>query len=263
MGPFILRRTKEQVASELPERVESVLYCRLEGAQRDLYDRIRDACRERVARSLKNKGLAGSRMAILDALLKLRQVCCHPELLPEDLAGGVTGSAKMDLFMEFVTESLEEGHRLLVFSQFVSMLRVIRRELDAVKVPYVYLDGRTRDREKRVQRFQESADIPLFLISLKAGGTGLNLTGADYVIHFDPWWNPAVEQQATDRAHRIGQTRRVFSYKLIAEDTVEEKILALQERKRTLSDILLGGERELAADLSLEDLEKIFGRIGA
>jgi non-specific serine/threonine protein kinase len=262
VGPFILRRTKEQVASELPERVESVLYCRLEGAQRDLYDRIRDACRERVARSLKNKGLAGSRMAILDALLKLRQVCCHPELLPEDLAGGVTGSAKMDLFMEFVTESLEEGHRLLVFSQFVSMLRVIRRELDAVKVPYVYLDGRTRDREKRVQRFQESADIPLFLISLKAGGTGLNLTGADYVIHFDPWWNPAVEQQATDRAHRIGQTRKVFSYKLIAEDTVEEKILALQERKRTLSDILLGGERELAADLSLEDLEKIFGRIG-
>jgi non-specific serine/threonine protein kinase len=262
VGPFILRRTKEQVAAELPERVESVLYCRLEGPQRDLYDRIRDACRERVARSVKSKGLAGSRMAILDALLKLRQVCCHPELLPEPLTDGVRTSAKMDLFMEFVTESLEEGHRLLVFSQFVSMLRVIRRELDQVHVPYVYLDGRTRDREKRVQRFQESPDIPLFLISLKAGGTGLNLTGADYVVHFDPWWNPAVEQQATDRAHRIGQTRKVFSYKLIAADTVEEKILALQERKRTLSDILLGGERELAADLSLEDLEKIFGRIG-
>jgi non-specific serine/threonine protein kinase len=259
--PFILRRTKEQVAAELPERVESVLYCRLEGPQRALYDRIRDACRERVARSLKSRGLAGSRVAILDALLKLRQVCCHPGLLPPELAGGVAESAKMDLFMEFVTESLEEGHRLLVFSQFVSMLRLIRGRLDDMHVPYAYLDGRTRDRERRVRMFQESPEIPLFLISLKAGGTGLNLTGADYVVHFDPWWNPAVEQQATDRVHRIGQTRKVFSYKLIAEDTVEEKILALQERKRALSDVLLGGERDLATDLSLEDLERIFGAL--
>jgi superfamily II DNA or RNA helicase len=261
VGPFILRRTKEQVAAELPERVESVLYCRLEGAQRALYDRIRDACRERVARSLRTRGLGGSRIAILDGLLKLRQVCCHPGLMPGDLAAGVTQSAKMDLFMEFVTESLEEGHRLLVFSQFVSMLKIIRQRLDEVHVPYAYLDGRTRDRERRVQQFQDSPDIPLFLISLKAGGTGLNLTGADYVVHFDPWWNPAVERQATDRAHRIGQTRKVFSYKLIAEDTVEEKILALQEKKKALSEVLLGGEREVAADLTLEDLEKIFGRV--
>jgi superfamily II DNA or RNA helicase len=259
--PFILRRTKEQVESELPERVETVLYCRLEGAQRALYERIRDACRERVVRSIKTKGLAGSRVAILDALLKLRQVCCHPALLPEALSGGLAESAKMDLFMEFVTESLEEGHRLLVFSQFVSMLKIIRGRLDEMHVPYAYLDGRTRDREARVKAFQEHPDVPLFLISLKAGGTGLNLTAADYVVHFDPWWNPAVERQATDRAHRIGQTRKVFSYKLIAEDTVEEKILALQERKRALSDVLLAGEPELVADLSVDDLERIFGRI--
>jgi len=259
--PFILRRTKEQVASELPERVETVLYCRLEGAQRALYERIRDACRERVARSIQAKGLSGSRTTILDALLKLRQVCCHPGLLPDALAGGLAESAKMDLFMEFVTESMEEGHRVLVFSQFVSMLKIIRGRLDEMHVPYAYLDGRTRDREAKVRAFQEHPDIPLFLISLKAGGTGLNLTAADYVIHFDPWWNPAVERQATDRAHRIGQTRKVFSYKLIAEDTVEEKILALQERKRALSDVLLKGEPELVTQLSVDDLERIFGRI--
>jgi non-specific serine/threonine protein kinase len=261
--PFILRRTKEQVESELPERVETVLYCRLEGAQRALYERIRDACRERVARSIQAKGLGGSRVTILDALLKLRQVCCHPALLPDAMTDGLTESAKMDLFLEFVTESMEEGHRLLVFSQFVTMLKLIRERLDESHVPYAYLDGRTRDREAKVKAFQEHPEIPLFLISLKAGGTGLNLTGADYVVHFDPWWNPAVERQATDRAHRIGQTRKVFSYKLIAEDTVEEKILALQERKQALSDVLLGGEPELVRNLSVEDLEKIFGGIGS
>jgi len=257
--PFILRRTKDQVASELPERVETVLYCRLEGEQRVLYDRIRDRCRLQVAKSIQKRGLSGSRVTILDALLKLRQVCCHPELLPEKLAGEVAESAKMTLFMEFITEAMEEGHRVLVFSQFVSMLTILRRHLDEIRLPYAYLDGRTRDRESRVRMFQENTDIPMFLISLKAGGTGLNLTGADYVVHFDPWWNPAVEQQATDRAHRIGQTRKVFSYKMIAENTVEEKILALQEKKRELSNVLLGGEGELVTDLALDDLERILG----
>jgi len=259
--PFILRRTKEQVASELPERVETILYCRLEGEQNALYLRIRDQLREQVARSIRQRGLAGSHLTILDALLKLRQVCCHPELLPPSLAGDIQQSAKTDLFMELITEAIEEGHRVLVFSQFVSMLRILRRRLDAVQVPYSYLDGRTRDRERRVNEFQENASIPIFLISLKAGGTGLNLTGADYVVHFDPWWNPAVEAQATDRTHRIGQTRKVFSYKLIAEDTVEEKILALQDRKRNLSDLLLGERQDLAGHLSVTDLEQIFGHL--
>ncbi len=257
--PFILRRTKDQVATELPERVETTLLCRLEGEQRELYEQIRDLYRTQVAKSIQSKGLSRSRITILDALLKLRQVCCDPALLPAGLAGEVTRSAKMELFVEFLTEALEEGHRLLVFSQFVSMLTRIRGRLDAAGIAYSYLDGRTRNREKKVRDFQENPDIPVFLISLKAGGTGLNLTGADYVVHFDPWWNPAVEQQATDRAHRIGQTRKVFSYKLIAEDTVEEKIVALQEKKRSLSNLLMGGEKELVADLSLDDLERIFG----
>ncbi len=259
--PFVLRRTKEQVASELPERVETTLFCRLEDDQQALYNQIRDQCRMQVSKSIKQRGLSRSRVAILDALLKLRQVCCHPELLPEGMAGAVSRSAKMTLFMEFITEAIEEEHRVLVFSQFVSMLSILRRHLDAAGVSYAYLDGRTRDREKRVSEFQNNPEIPLFLISLKAGGTGLNLTGADYVVHFDPWWNPAVEQQATDRAHRIGQTRKVFSYKMIAENTVEEKILALQDRKRELSNILLGGEKELVADLELNDLEMIFGQL--
>ncbi|MFQ5507975.1 MAG: SNF2-related protein [Leptospirillia bacterium] len=260
--PFILRRTKDQVAQELPERVETILYCRMEEDQRALYDRIRDRCRDQVADSIRSKGLSRSRIAILDALLKLRQVCCHSELLPADLSGGVTASAKMDLFVEFITEAMEEEHRVLVFSQFVSMLKLIRRHLDDAGVPYAYLDGRTRNREKRVKEFQEDPAIPVFLISLKAGGTGLNLTAADYVVHFDPWWNPAVEQQATDRAHRIGQTRKVFSYKMIAEDTVEEKIVLLQEKKQQLSNILLSGEKELVSDLTMDDIEKIFGHLG-
>jgi non-specific serine/threonine protein kinase len=259
--PFVLRRTKDEVASELPARVESTMFCSMEADQRALYDRIRDRCRAQVAKSIKTRGLGRSRVTILDALLKLRQVCCHPELLPADLRGEVTRSAKMTMFMEFITEAIEEEHRVLVFSQFVSMLTIIRRELDAANIPYSYLDGRTRDREKRVRAFQDNPEIPLFLISLKAGGTGLNLTGADYVVHFDPWWNPAVEQQATDRAHRIGQTRKVFSYKLIAENTVEEKIVALQDRKRELSKVLMGADKELASDLEVGDLEMIFGSL--
>ncbi|MDH5526295.1 MAG: DEAD/DEAH box helicase [Nitrospirota bacterium] len=261
--PFILRRTKGQVAQDLPERVETTLFCRLEGEQMALYEQVRDRLRAQVAEAIDKRGLAASRLTILDALLKLRQVCCHPELLPASVSGGITQSAKMDLFMEFVTEAIEEGHRVLVFSQFVTMLKILRRRLDAVQVPYAYLDGRTRDREARVRAFQEDASIPLFLISLKAGGTGLNLTGADYVVHFDPWWNPAVEAQATDRTHRIGQTRKVFSYKLIAEGTVEEKILALQEKKRALAGALLGEGKDLGGQLSVDDLEQILGALAS
>ena len=257
--PFILRRTKQEVASDLPERVETTLMCRMEGEQRALYDTIRQLCREKVAKSIEKRGMARSSITILDALMKLRQVCCDPQLLPRDMAAGVTESAKRTLFMELISEAVEEGHRVLVFSQFVGMLTILRQHLDAAHLAYSYLDGRTRDRARRVQEFQNNPDIPLFLISLKAGGTGLNLTGADYVVHFDPWWNPAVELQATDRAHRIGQTRKVFSYKLITADTVEEKIVALQERKRNLFDQVVGEEAGRASKLELADLEGIFG----
>lgn len=193
-------------------------------------------------------------MTALDALLKLRQICCHPRLakLPEAL--GVDASCKLELFSEMIQEVLSEGHRVLVFSQFVEMLSVLRTELEQLQITYEYLDGRTRDRQERVDRFN-AGSAPVFLISLKAGGTGLNLASADYVVHYDPWWNPAVEDQATDRAYRIGQTRPVFSYKLIARNTVEEKILVLQQRKRELARGLLDAGGEFEPELSLQDLE--------
>lgn len=257
LHPFILRRLKEEVASELPPRTDNVLYCELEGSQRQLYDAVLKAARERVRKAIEEKGSGQARITALDALLKLRQICCHPKLvrLPEAL--GVEVSSKQDLFIETLQEVLSEGHRVLVFSQFVEMLSLLRDELIALKIPFEYLDGRTRDRQERVDRFN-AGSAPVFLISLKAGGTGLNLATADYVIHFDPWWNPAVEDQATDRAYRIGQVRPVFSYKLIARNTVEEKILVLQQRKRELARGLLDSTGELEKELSVSDLEYLF-----
>lgn len=252
--PFILRRLKEQVASELPPRTDNVLYCELENAQRQLYEAVLKASREKLQRTLEEKGAGQARMTALDALLKLRQICCHPRLakLPEAL--GVEVSCKLELFSDMIQEVLSEGHRVLVFSQFVEMLSVLRTELERLQITYEYLDGRTRDRQERVDRFN-AGSAPVFLISLKAGGTGLNLASADYVVHYDPWWNPAVEDQATDRAYRIGQTRPVFSYKLIARNTVEEKILVLQQRKRELARGLLDAGGEFEPELSLQDLE--------
>lgn len=257
LHPFVLRRLKEEVASELPPRTDNVLYCELEGSQRQLYDAVLKAARERVRKAFEEKGTGQARITALDALLKLRQICCHPKLvrLPEAL--GVEVSSKQELFVETLSEVLAEGHRVLVFSQFVEMLSLLRDELIALKVPFEYLDGRTRDRQERVDRFN-AGSAPVFLISLKAGGTGLNLASADYVIHFDPWWNPAVEDQATDRAYRIGQVRPVFSYKLIARNTVEEKILVLQQRKRELARGLLDSTGELEKELSISDLEYLF-----
>ncbi len=257
VNPFILRRVKRDVAAELPPKTETVLTCELTPAQRRLYRQVLEASRARVFAEVEQKGIARSHIAILDALLKLRQVCCHPQLLR--IPGNrVQASAKLELFRELISEVVAGGHRALVFSQFVGMLSILRRELERLGIAYEYLDGRTRDREARVKRFQEREDIPVFLISLKAGGAGLNLTAASYVIHFDPWWNPAVEAQATDRAYRIGQEREVFSYKLITRGTVEEKIQELQRRKQALADGLLSVDAALGKHLTREDLEELF-----
>lgn len=257
--PFILRRTKAEVAKDLPPKVESVTCCALEEAQAELYAALARKLRAQVLADVDQKGMAKSQMSILDALLKLRQICCHPRLLKMDLPGFSTNlpSGKFDAFKDMVMEIVEGGHKVLVFSQFVQMLQIIRQWLEFSQVPFCYLDGASKDRFEQVDRFNNSPDIPIFLISLKAGGTGLNLTSADYVIHYDPWWNPAVESQATDRTHRIGQTRQVFSYKLICQNTVEEKILKLQEAKRGVAEAIIPGQ-ETWKSLTREDLEMLF-----
>jgi SNF2 family DNA or RNA helicase len=261
IGPFVLRRRKEDVAAELPPKTEIRQNVELTGAQRDLYETIRLAMHERVQAEVKNKGLSRAHIIILDALLKLRQVCCDPRLVKLDAARAVGESAKLELLMDLAPEMLAEGRRILLFSQFTSMLALIQERLAAAAIPYVLLTGDTTDRATPIQKFQ-SGEVPLFLISLKAGGTGLNLTAADTVIHYDPWWNPAVETQATDRAHRIGQTKSVFVYKLITVGTVEEKILALQERKRGLVEGLLDERRKETPQLTPEDLQVLFAPLG-
>ncbi|MDO8706183.1 MAG: DEAD/DEAH box helicase [Sulfuricaulis sp.] len=257
IAPFMLRRTKEQVAKELPPKTEIVRAVEIEGDQRDLYESIRLAMNEKVRREIEKKGLARSQIVILDALLKLRQVCCDPRLLKLESAKQVKRSAKLELLMDMLPELIEEGRRILLFSQFTSMLALIERELSAREISYVLLTGNTRDRAAPIDRFQSGA-VPLFLISLKAGGTGLNLTAADTVIHYDPWWNPAVERQATDRAHRIGQDKNVFVYKLITQGTVEEKISALQARKQALADGLYGKPQTEGPAFTAQDLELLF-----
>ncbi|GFH62697.1 MAG: SNF2/helicase domain-containing protein, partial [Candidatus Desulfovibrio kirbyi] len=200
-----------------------------------------------------------SQMSILDALLKLRQICCHPRLLKIELPefSKHLPSGKFEAFKNMISEIVEGGHKALVFSQFVRMLHIIRQWLESNEIPFCYLDGASKDRLEQVDRFNNSPDIPIFLISLKAGGTGINLTSADYVIHYDPWWNPAVESQATDRTHRIGQTRQVFSYKLICQNTVEEKILKLQESKRGIAEAVILGQ-DTWKSLTREALEVLF-----
>jgi SNF2 family DNA or RNA helicase len=243
--PFMLRRTKELVAHELPPKSEIIRSTTLEGKQRDLYETVRLAMDKKVQEEISRKGFARSHIMILDALLKLRQVCCDPRLVKLDKAQKVKESAKLELLMTLLPEMLEEGRKVLLFSQFTSMLALIEEELVKADIIYSKLTGQTKNRDEAIAKFQEG-DAQVFLISLKAGGTGLNLTAADTVIHYDPWWNPAVEQQATDRAHRIGQDKPVFVYKLITEDTVEEKILKLQEKKQALADGLYteGGAQE-------------------
>ncbi|PJA25691.1 MAG: helicase [Alphaproteobacteria bacterium CG_4_10_14_0_2_um_filter_63_37] len=257
VAPFMLRRSKSEVASDLPPKNVIVRSVELEGSQRDLYETVRSAMDAKVREAIAAKGLARSHILILDALLKLRQVCCDPRLLKTTTATRVKGGAKLDLLMEMLPELVEEGRRILVFSQFVAMLDLIAQALDKVGLPYLTLTGQTKDREAVVDRFQAGA-APVLLVSLKAGGVGLNLTAADTVIHFDPWWNPAAENQATDRAHRIGQTQAVFVYKLVAAGSIEEKILALQEHKAALAAGVLGDDATALGKFGPEDLQGLF-----
>jgi hypothetical protein len=258
--PFLLRRRKDEVATELPPKTEIIRRVDLTGAQRDLYETIRLAMERRVREEVEKKGLDRSHIVILDALLKLRQVCCDPRLVPLEAARRVPDSAKLDLLMDLVPTLLEEGRRILLFSQFTSMLALIEKRLEAAGIPWLLLTGDTTDRATPVRRFQ-AGEVPLFLISLKAGGTGLNLTAADTVILYDPWWNPAVESQATDRAHRIGQDKPVFVYRLLTTGTVEEKINALQERKRELVEALLDEGASRSLRLGKEDLDALLAPI--
>ncbi len=253
--PFILRRTKEQVAPELPPRTERVIYCPMEPAQRRFYLKLRDYYRELLVGLIEEEGLDKSRMKILEGLLRLRQASNHPKLIDPKFRGD---SGKLTVLLETLETLYKEGHKALVFSQFVQMLRLIRKELDARGIPYAYLDGRTRKRQEQVDRFQNDPAVPFFLISLKAGGVGLNLTAADYVIHVDPWWNPAVERQASDRTHRIGQDKPVFIFKLITRESVEEKILQLQEQKKELVEKLIATESGFFKELSPEDVRALF-----
>ena len=253
LRPFLLRRTKEQVLKELPDKTEQTLYCELEDKQRQLYDELRDHYRALLTKKIREQGLAKSKIQVLEALLRLRQAACHPALIDKSKAN--IPSAKLETLLEQLDEVLSERHKVLIFSQFTSLLSLVKQELDRRGIVYEYLDGKSVRRKEKVERFQTDADCPVFLISLKAGGHGLNLTAADYVFILDPWWNPAVEAQAVDRAHRIGQSKPVFAYRLIARDTVEEKILELQSQKRSLADAVITADANLLRALSAEDLQ--------
>lgn len=253
LRPFILRRTKEQVVRELPAKTEQTMYCEMAPPQRKLYDELRLHYRDSLLKRVSAQGLAKSKIMVLEALLRLRQAACHPGLI--DVKRASESSAKLDALEDQLKEVLENGHKALVFSQFTSLLAILRSRLDEQGIVYEYLDGKTQNRQAKVDRFQSDKDCKLFLISLKAGGVGLNLTAAEYVFLLDPWWNPAVEAQAVDRAHRIGQSRAVFAYRLIARDTVEEKVLELQKTKRNLADSIIREDNSLLRDLRREDLE--------
>lgn len=254
--PFILRRTKEQVAPELPPRTERIIFTDLEPAQRKLYQQTREYYRNLLTGMLEESDdINDVRFKILEGLLRMRQVCIHPQLVDPAYHGE---SAKFEALLETMETLQAEGHKALIFSQFVQTLHLLRKEMDARGMPCAYLDGQTQDRQAQVDRFQNDSKLPFFLISLKAGGYGLNLTAADYVLHLDPWWNPAVEMQASDRAHRIGQDKPVFVYKFIARDTVEEKILQLQERKRELVQQLISSEGSFFKSLTKDDVKTLF-----
>ncbi len=256
--PFILRRTKGEVAKDLPEKIESDQFCELTGEQSALYGAVLKEVRAQVMGEVERQGMAKSHIQILAGLTRLRQAACDPRLLGLPREFGDVDSGKLVALRELIQTSVEGGHRVLVFSQFVSMLTIIRRAMEEDGVAYEYLDGSTKDRQARVNNFQREDGPPVFLISLKAGGSGLNLTAADTVIHFDPWWNPAVEDQATDRAHRIGQTKVVTTYRLIAKGTIEEKILELGGKKRELVGAVLSEDAGGAKKLTKNDLEELF-----
>ena len=257
VGPFLLRRTKEEVAAELPPRTEITHYIELPKPQQALYETVRSSMDERVRDAVQARGLNGAQITILDAILKLRQVCCDPGLVKSEVARSITDSAKRSRLLELLSELIAEHRRILVFSQFTTMLDLIAADLNELNTPYVMLTGKTKDRAAVLDAFQNGA-APVFLLSLKAGGVGLTLTKADTVLLYDPWWNPAIERQAMDRAHRIGQDKPVFVHRLVAKGTIEEKILALQARKQALADALLSnseaGNKILFDEQTLRDL---------
>jgi SNF2 family DNA or RNA helicase len=255
-APYLLRRSKREVAPELPEKIEQVLYLDLTQDQKDCYEQVRRSAENELDKMADSGATEGAmRMKTLTQLLRLRQTCCDPRLVNPDLES--YRSCKMNAFRELLYNCLEGGHRMLVFSQFVQVLKLLKAELQSADLPFCYLDGSTTDRMTQVDRFQEDESIPVFLISLKAGGTGLNLTAADVVVHFDPWWNPAAEAQATDRAHRIGQDKQVNVYKFITSGTVEEKVLELQKGKRKLLEQVFDESEAANLKLSVQDLREL------
>lgn len=252
--PFVLRRTKTQVATELPPKTENLFYCQMSEVQKEYYEKIKSEYRNELLLNLEDGSFKKSQIQVLQGLTKLRQIANHPSMLKEDYEGD---SGKFENVIHTLENVLSRGHKVLVFSQFVKHLDIYRKYFDAENTPYAYLDGSTTQRGDVVKEFQTNSEIKLFLISIKAGGVGLNLTEADYVFILDPWWNPAVEQQAIDRTHRIGQTKNVFIYKFITKDSVEEKILALQNRKRKVAESLITTEESFVKSLSAKDIEEI------
>ena len=253
--PFLLRREKSQVADDLPEKVINVRYCTMSEAQKEVYEKEKNAFRSKIMDVIESDGLAKSHMVLLQGLTQLRQIANHPKMTDP---GYQDGSGKLEEVTYMIENSISKGHKVLIFSQFVKHLKIISDYLDKQQIVYAYLDGTTKDRQKQVERFQNDPDVSIFLISLKAGGTGLNLTKADYVFLLDPWWNPAVEAQAIDRAHRIGQTKKVFAYKFVSKDTIEEKILKLQEHKQKLASDLITVEESFVKSLSQNDIKDLF-----
>ncbi len=256
LSPFILRRTKDQVLKDLPEKTEQILYCELSQPERTRYNELKEYYWTQLTGKIEEKGLAKSKIEVLEALLRLRQAACHQGLFDKKVVDG--SSAKFELVTERLETVIQDGHKALIFSQFTSLLGLYAKELEKKGIVYEYLDGKTTDREERVSNFQANDKCQVFLLSLKAGGVGLNLTAADYVFILDPWWNPAAESQAIDRTHRIGQTKKVFAYKVIAKDTVEEKILALQEKKKSLAKAVISADASLLKNLNFEDLKNLF-----
>ncbi len=256
--PFILRRTKEQVARDLPDKTETILFCEMEDEQRKVYDAYRNDYRDKILGTIESQGIQRSQLTILQGLMKLRQICDSPAILNET-EKYPNHSIKLDELAREISENIG-NHKALVFSQFLGMLALIRDKLTELEIPYAYFDGSTTapDREKAIREFQDNDSCRVFLISLKAGGVGLNLTAADYVYIVDPWWNPAVEQQAIDRTHRIGQTKNIFAYRMICKDSIEDKILMLQERKRILAKDLIADDDGFVKSLSREDVEYLF-----
>lgn len=257
MEPFMLRRLKITVAADLPEKVTRIADCPMLPAQRRLYRQLLARYHDNLSALVDEQGFERARFSVFSALLRLRQCCCHPALLKNIDGAAEAASGKMDLFFELLDEALDGGHRVLVFSQFVQMLHILRDALKKRDIPYAYLDGSTRDRMAQVDAFNNNPAIPVFLVSLKAGGSGLNLTGANVVIHYDPWWNPAVEDQATDRTHRIGQTRTVYSIKLVTENSIEQKVIELQRRKRVLISAAIGTATSIEHALTWEDVREL------